>query len=73
VLGEGPRVSGGRRHEITVAHRPDQWRSTKVADDLVNHTLLVYDGASDIRASRRLSVSAKRRGITVRAPAKIAG
>jgi len=72
VLGEGPRVSGGRRHEITVATGLTN-ALNEVADDLVNQYLLVYDGASDIRASRRLSVSAKRRGITVRAPAKIAG
>ena len=72
VLGEGPKLSGGRRHELTVATGlPKALES--VADDLLNQYTLVYAGSTDAKASRKLSVSAKKRGIVVRAPTKIAG
>jgi len=72
VLGEGPRQSGGRRHEITVATGLPKALEA-VADDLLNQYALVYAGGTDTKPSRKLSVSVKRRGITVRAPTKIAG
>jgi VWFA-related protein len=72
VLGEGPRQSGGRRHELTVATGLTRALEA-VADDLLNQYALVYSGATDVKPSRKLSVSVKRRGVTVRAPAKIAG
>jgi hypothetical protein len=72
VLGEGPRQSGGRRHELTVATGLTRALEA-VADDLLNQYALVYVGATDVKPSRKLSVSVKRRGVTVRAPTKIAG
>jgi VWFA-related protein len=72
VLGEGPRQSGGRRHEITVATGLTK-ALEEVADDLLNQYTLVYAGATDAKPSRKLSVSVKRRGVTVRAPTKIGG
>jgi VWFA-related protein len=72
VLGEGPRQSGGRRHELTAASGLPRALEA-VADDLLNQYALVYAGATDTKASRKLSVSVKRRGVTVRAPTKIAG
>jgi VWFA-related protein len=72
VLGEGPRQSGGRRHELTAASGLSRALET-VAQDLLNQYALVYAGATDTKASRKLSVSVKRRGVTVRAPTKIAG
>jgi VWFA-related protein len=70
VLGEGPKQSGGRRHEITVATGLTK-ALEEVADDLLNQYTLVYPGATDAKPSRKLSVSVKRRGVTVRAPTKI--
>lgn len=72
VLGEGPKQSGGRRQELAVATGLTKALDA-VADDLLNQYTLVYAGATDTKASRKLSVSVKRRGVTVRAPAKIVG
>ena len=72
VLGEGPRTSGGRRHELAVA--TGLTRAVElVAADLIHQYTIVYEGASDSRSSRNLAVSVKRRGVTVRAPRKISG
>ena len=72
VLGEGPRQSGGRRHEITVATGLSHALES-VASDLLNQYTIVYEGAGNIAKTRKLSVSVKRRGLAVRAPSKIAG
>jgi VWFA-related protein len=72
VLGEGPKQSGGRRHDLAVATGLAKALEA-VADDLLSQYALVYAGATDTKPSRKLSVSVKRRGVTVRAPAKIAG
>jgi VWFA-related protein len=72
VLGEGPKQSGGRRHELTVATGLTKALEA-VADDLLNQYAVVYAGASDTKPSRKLSVSVKRRGVTVRAPTKMVG
>jgi VWFA-related protein len=72
VLGEGPKQSGGRRHELSVATGLSKALSA-VAEDLLNQRAIVYAGATDTRPSRKVSVSVKRRGLTVRAPTKIAG
>ncbi len=72
VLGEGPRQSGGRRHELAVATGLTKALEA-VADDLLNQYALVYAGATNPKPSRKLSVSVKRRGVIVRAPTKIAG
>jgi VWFA-related protein len=72
VLGEGPRLSGGRRHELAVATGLTRALEL-VANDLLNQYTIVYESTRDPGASRKLSVSATRRGITVRAPSKVAG
>jgi VWFA-related protein len=72
VLGDGPKQSGGRRHELTAATGLTTALEA-VADDLLNQYTLVYAGATDAKPSRKLSVSVKRRGVTVRAPTKIGG
>jgi VWFA-related protein len=70
VLGEGPKQSGGRRQELTAATGLAKALEA-AADDLLNQYALVYAGATDTKPSRKLNVSVKRRGITVRAPTKI--
>ncbi len=72
VLGDGPKQSGGRRHELAVATGLTKALEA-VADDLLNQYAVTYAGATDTKPSRKLSVSVKRRGVTVRAPTKIAG
>jgi hypothetical protein len=72
VLGDGPKQSGGRRHELTAATGLASALNA-VADDLLNQYVLVYNGAADPKPSRKLNVSVKRRGVTVRAPTKIGG
>jgi VWFA-related protein len=71
VLGEGPKQSGGRRQDLTAATGLTKALET-VADDLLNQYAVVY-AATDTKPSRKLSVSVKRRGVTVRAPAKTRG
>lgn len=70
VLGEGPRQSGGRRLELAVATGLTNALEA-VADDLLHQYALVY-AAPDIKASTKLTVSFKRKGVVVRAPAKSA-
>jgi Ca-activated chloride channel family protein len=72
VLGEGPKQSGGRRQELAVASGLTKALEA-VADDLLNQYTVVYAEATDAKPSRKLSVSVKRRGVTVRAPTKIVG
>ncbi len=72
VLGEGPKQSGGRRHELTAATGLTRALES-VADDLLHQYTVVYAGAADTRPSSKLSVSVKRRGVTIRAPTRIAG
>jgi VWFA-related protein len=72
VLGEGPSQSGGRRHELTVATGLSSALEA-VASDLINQQQLVYECPRDSPGSRKLSVSTKRRGVSVRAPAKVGG
>jgi hypothetical protein len=69
VLGDGPRLSGGRRHEITVATGLSKALEA-VAHDLLNQYAIVFEAGADTKSARKLSVVVKRRGVTVRAPAK---
>ena len=71
VLGDGPKQSGGRRHELTAASGLTAALAA-VAADLINQYTVVYAAASGAKSSRKLGVSVKRRGVTVRAPARIA-
>jgi hypothetical protein len=70
VLGDGPKQSGGRRQDLTAATGLTRALEA-VADDLLNQYAVVYAGATDTKPSRKLSVSVKRRGVTVRAPTRI--
>jgi hypothetical protein len=72
ILGEGPRQSGGRRHELAVATGLNSALEA-VASDLINQQRLVYECARESPGSRKLSVSVKARGVSVRAPARVGG
>lgn len=71
ILGDGSRQSGGRRIEVsalTAVPRALQ----QVADGLLSQYLITYAVPAGARPSDRLSVSLQRRGLTLRAPNRIA-
>lgn len=72
VLSEGPRQSGGRRQELAVATGLTRALET-VASELMSQYRLVYEGAAEGKGSRKLNVSTRRRGVTVRAPGRVIG
>jgi VWFA-related protein len=72
VLGEGPKLSGGRRHELTAATGLSR-ALEQVATDLLHQYTIVYASESAPGASPKLSVSVKRRGVTLHAPARMPG
>lgn len=71
VLGDGPKQSGGRRYEVT---RPDAFSGAlqQVAGDLLGQYAITYTLPDGVKPDRRLNVSLKRRGLTLRAPSAIA-
>jgi VWFA-related protein len=71
VLGDGPKQSGGRRQELTAASGLTRALEA-AADDLLNQYVVVYAGAAETKASRKLNVSLKTRGLIVRAPTRLA-
>ena len=71
ILGDGSRQSGGRRIEVsalTAVPRALQ----QVADSLLSQSRITYAVPEGGRSSDRLSVSLQRRGLTMRAPTRIA-
>ncbi len=71
VLGDGPKQSGGRRQELTAASGLTRALEA-AADDLLNQYVVIYAGAAETKASRKLNVSLKTRGLIVRAPTRLA-
>ncbi len=70
VLGDGPKQSGGRRQEIVaatgIANGLDQF-----ADSLKHQYLIEYTLPDSVKPSDKLSVTVKRKGVTLRAPTRI--
>ena len=71
VLGDGPKLTGGRRVEIgglggTIPELQD------VAAELRHQYLVTYLVPAGEKLNQKLSVSTKRRGVTVRAPQRAA-
>lgn len=67
VLGDGPKQSGGRRHEITgTAAAPKALQL--VAGDLLAQYAVTYVLPDGVKPNKRFSISAKRRGVSLRAP-----
>lgn len=67
VLGDGPKQSGGRRHEITVTAAATKALQT-VAGDLLAQYAITYVLPDGVKPNKRVSISAKRRGVSLRAP-----
>jgi VWFA-related protein len=69
VLGDGPRQSGGRRIEITGLAGPIP-EFQEIAEELIRQYLITYIVPAGERLGQKLNVSAKRRGVSVRAPSR---
>lgn len=72
VLGDGPKLTGGRRVEIgglggTIPELQD------VAAELRHQYLVTYLVPAGEKLNQRINVSVKRRGVTVRAPSRGSG
>jgi hypothetical protein len=69
VLGDGPKQSGGRRAEIigTAGSIP---ALQQIGDELKYQYVVTYIVPAGEKPNQKLSVTTKRRGITLRAPAR---
>lgn len=70
VLGDGPKQSGGHREEIVAAAGIIQGIQ-HLADSLKTQYLIEYTLPAGVKPSDRLSVSVKRKGVTLQAPTRI--
>jgi hypothetical protein len=70
VLGDGPKQSGGYRNEI-IAAASVLTGLQNLADALRRQYLIEYTLPDGVRPSDRLSVSVKRKGVTLRAPTRV--
>jgi hypothetical protein len=70
VLGDGSKQSGGRREEIVAATGVFAGLQ-RLAEDLIDQYEITYSLPAGVKASDRLSVSAKRKGLSIRAPNRI--
>jgi hypothetical protein len=70
VLGDGSKQSGGRREDI-VASAGALLGLQRLAEDLLHQYVVQYDLPPGTKASDRIQVSAKRKGVSLRVPARI--
>ncbi|MEO7274612.1 MAG: hypothetical protein ABIX28_17580, partial [Vicinamibacterales bacterium] len=70
VLGDGSKQSGGRREDI-VASAGALTGLQQLAEDLLHQYVIEYDLPPGTKPSDRISVSAKRKGVTLRVPTRI--
>jgi hypothetical protein len=70
VLGDGPKQSGGHRDEI-IAAASVLTGLQQLAESLKRQYLIEYTLPAGVRPSDKLSVSVKRKGVTLRAPTRI--
>lgn len=70
VLGDGPKQSGGGRQEIVAATGLSSGLQ-QLAETLKHQYLIEYTLPDGVKPSAKLSVSVKRKGVTLRAPTRI--
>ena len=70
VLGDGPKRSGGRREEVPAVAGAVTGLH-QLAESLKQQYVVEYKLPEGVKASERFSVSAKRKGVTLRAPTHI--
>ena len=70
LLGDGPKQSGGRRIDITTTSGVPK-ALEQIAGDLAAQYAITYTLPDGVKPNKRFAVSAKRRGVTLRAPSVI--
>jgi hypothetical protein len=70
VLGDGAKQSGGRRIEVTATVAVPKGLH-QIASDLSSQYMIQYALPDGVKPDRRLNVSLKRRGLSMRAPSLI--
>jgi VWFA-related protein len=70
VLGDGPKQSGGRHDEIVASAGLVSGLHT-LAEQLINQYYVVYTLPQGVKPHEKISVSLKRRGLTLRAPTRV--
>jgi hypothetical protein len=71
IIGEGTKNSGGRRIEVTTTQAVPR-ALQQVADDLSGQYEITYVLPDGVEPSERLEVKTNRKGVTLRAPSRIA-
>ena len=72
VLGDGPKQSGGRRAEIIGTAGPIPVLQ-QIGEELTHQYVITYIVPAGEKPNQKLSVSTKRKGISVRAPSRSGG
>jgi hypothetical protein len=67
VLGDGPKQSGGRRVDVNVTTAVPK-AMLQVADDLLAQYVVTYTLPDGVKPNKRLGISTKKRGVSLRAP-----
>lgn len=70
VLGDGPKQSGGRRIDVASVNAIGN-ALQQIAGDLLAQYAITYTLPEGVKRDKRLNVSVKRRGVTLRAPSAI--
>jgi hypothetical protein len=70
VLGDGPKQSGGR-HQSIVASTGVLSSLQTLASELTSQYRVIYNLPAGAKRSEKLNVAVKRKGVAVRAPAKL--
>ncbi len=70
VLGDGTRQSGGRRIDVTTTNAMPK-ALQQFANDLLAQYAITYALPDGVKPDRRLNVTVKRRGVSLRAPSVI--
>jgi hypothetical protein len=70
VLGDGPGQSGGRRIDVNTT-AAFQKALQQVASDLLAQYAITYSLPDGVKPDKRVSISTKRRGVSLRAPSAV--
>lgn len=70
ILGDGPKQSGGRRVDVPATSGFPQ-ALQQIASDLLAQYVVTYELPEGVKPDKRLNVTVKRRGVTLRAPSLI--
>jgi hypothetical protein len=69
VLGDGSKESGGRHEQVIATTHAKALE--QLANELLNQYEIGYLGADDVKPGEKLSISSKRKGVTIHAPSRV--